>query len=1406
VGVAIAGAAIGAIGTAIKEASTYQTTLAKVQNAAHLTAAETKAMGQTIMTASIGTTASANQMAAALAPVAGEIETVTGKTLTAADATHVLTAGWDLSESTGASYTSSVKNIVDTLMAYQFNTDQAARVSNVFFEASQQLGIGSDTYGRMLQRLQPRITGMGLSIEQVTGIVREATVGIKELGIQGVGSGIRALSQVGTVLQRLQSPAAGAQKMLAALGITMTDSSGKFIGYTQVISKLHDVYERLPATVAKGSTEITKASMLTSMFGQQSNIAKILIIGNTTALLANEKALGLNGTAAAAALNIQQQLNGQIDHIKASISTAVTAIGGAFLPILQQMLAPLVSAADAIARWSAANPDLAAKILIVVGAVSGLIAGMLVLGPLIGTIATALGLVASPILAIGAAILGALAYFGLLGTGAQSAADSVLKAIQGAVPAIIAQLGKWATAFTTWARDTAIPAIVAAIGKIIDAGVAWLGDGSVLARIGDQLAKWAAAFTTWATDTAIPAALAAVGKIVDAVVAWVGDGSNIARIADQLTKWAAAFVAWAFPAAAELILELGAAIVANAPKIIEFMYTVASNIITGIVQGLMSNPQALVVGITALFALRAVVMAVTAAGEAAGALYAAALAAAKAIQAAIIAWWTGSAVASGAAAAASGAADAVAYEGAWAGTMAGFKPAMIAMGSNAGGAMVGGLASKASAIAAAFIPAALITAAAVLVVGTVKDIIVNGLNDQQKGIGANIANEVAAGNITGLKQSADALKQGMGSLRANQKSEQGPTAFLDSMYGITDAQVAQLQAQLDAVENVLGGYKGDVAAVTAATTAQLTTAASSVKSQMQAMSDGVLTGIPLNQAAYTALQNQLAILNAELVKRQALGLGAMTPAVATAMDKMRGALTTGVQLAVDGGQGVLAVGLAAMYTKLSTLTSFSPAAATAMSNMRTSLEDGIAKAMAAGNLKLAAGLKIMLDQWNAFQGAISGVAVGPTHGRATAPGAMPGTTISKNSAEAARMRAAAAKEDKKIRDAADAAYLLAHPGSTIHTPLPGSAGAAGGGGAAAGITSPTPAQSPLVAADKLALVQAQTALIKAQTAAVGTAADSPAAMAVAGFAAAVTTATDKVKTDSANATIIYDKEKVAAAERAVSAAKNAAARAAAETRLAQSDNALATAQQNLVLVQAQIADTAAKSGLTSATQQAKAQAALTASTTAVQMAQERLAVAENTLANAKTAAAQMSAQIAVQSAEATLTKAQAAEAAAQAVINAAAGTAAGAAAGAAAAGGINVVGGTAGGFATTVGTAVGTAAAAAIATALPTDPTGAISAGTAQQQFAFTNALASFATILGNATSSGIPLTFGGSTVGLLGGPGRAPGMASGAIPIGAAPVFNIYLDGQVIKGVVTRMVAGDARSLAGPAYAGSPY
>src|ERR1019366_4122813 len=60
-----------------------------------------------------------------------------------------------------------------------------------------------------------------------------------------------------------------------------------------------------------------------------------------------------------------------------------------------------------------------------------------------------------------------------------------------------------------------------------------------------------------------------------------------------------------------------------------------------------------------------------------------------------------------------------------------------------------------------------------------------------------------------------------------------------------------------------------------------------------------------------------------------------------------------------------------------------------------------------------------------------------------------------------------------------------------------------GGGAVAGITAPTPSQSLLVASDKLALVRAQTALIEAQTAAVGQTAGSSAALAVAGFAAAV---------------------------------------------------------------------------------------------------------------------------------------------------------------------------------------------------------------------------------------------------------------------------------------------------------------
>jgi hypothetical protein len=66
----------------------------------------------------------------------------------------------------------------------------------------------------MIQRLQPRLAGSGLSLEHFLGIVREVS------GPGGIGTGPRALMMVGNLLQGLMKPSKGAATALEALGIS----------------------------------------------------------------------------------------------------------------------------------------------------------------------------------------------------------------------------------------------------------------------------------------------------------------------------------------------------------------------------------------------------------------------------------------------------------------------------------------------------------------------------------------------------------------------------------------------------------------------------------------------------------------------------------------------------------------------------------------------------------------------------------------------------------------------------------------------------------------------------------------------------------------------------------------------------------------------------------------------------------------------------------------------------------------------------------------------------------------------------------------------------------------------------------------------------------------------------------
>lgn len=593
----------GFFAVAVHSAIGYQEALTGVQVNAHLSEEAALELGKAINSTALGTRASGEDMLKALAPVAGELTRVTGAALTAADASNVLAASENLVTSSGGELRSSTKAITDLLLVYHAKTSDAAGITDTLFQAHSLLGIGTDRLAMMLQRLQPRISGSGVDMKHLLGIVLEMT--------PAVGSGTRAMMMVGNILQTLVSPSAAAQKALSTLGITLTDSSGKFIGFEAAVDRIKSAYLKLPASASASAAGMRLASdqaklsqlqtekqtkaikaqeealksdiaalelhgadldqntLLQALFGRNANIAATLIKGGSKAIEEATGALTAQGTAAEAAAIKNKDLGAMLEIVKVSIGDAVTAIGGALVPAISSIFNAIMPLITAIVRWVEENPGLIAGIMAVVGAIAALVAGGLILEPLMRSIGLVMSFIGSPILVVVGAFFLLQAVLGSMPEvikPLQPLFDALSDAVHLVGPALQALFGALADFMAGRGSIEAIGRALGDLGSALGAALAGVigALGEVAARILDwagsmipiwaaAIARWAIAFVAWVAPM-IPQFLAALGRFAADALAWIGN--QVPQIAKQLLDWVGAFVGWIAPMASQALAAL----------------------------------------------------------------------------------------------------------------------------------------------------------------------------------------------------------------------------------------------------------------------------------------------------------------------------------------------------------------------------------------------------------------------------------------------------------------------------------------------------------------------------------------------------------------------------------------------------------------------------------------------------------------------------------------------------------------------------------------------------------------------------------------------------------------------------------------------------------------------------------
>ncbi len=445
-GLALVGVAV----VATKMAIDFQNSTATLAGQAGISTAAANKIGQAFLAAGGQTTFTANEMMTAFSPVAGEFVNMYGHALNAAGSMKVMNAAMTLAEAGGGDLTTTTKALADAMMVFHLKVGQAASAANTMFNTSRLLGVSTDSLGQSLQRLEPRIAGSGMSLSQTSAFMIELS--------KVAGGGRQAMRIAGQSIQSLVSPSTTAQKTLGELGITLTNSKGKFIGMTSAIAQIHDALAKLPGTTKDvsalqkmyrlqteettlalgpqnkaiksqitalssqitalgGSTKaLSNSSVMQAIFGKSAGLMANIVAGGVPMFNKATAAVTKQGEASKAAAEKQATFEGELKKLKSAAESIFIELGQKLLPVLTKMAKDTVSIVNHIITWVEHNKTLATvlavvavAILVVVEALKAWAAVQKLLDVL--ELTSGLGLIVLAIAAVVAALVVAIVYW-----------------------------------------------------------------------------------------------------------------------------------------------------------------------------------------------------------------------------------------------------------------------------------------------------------------------------------------------------------------------------------------------------------------------------------------------------------------------------------------------------------------------------------------------------------------------------------------------------------------------------------------------------------------------------------------------------------------------------------------------------------------------------------------------------------------------------------------------------------------------------------------------------------------------------------------------------------------------------------------------------------------------------------
>ena len=352
VALGVAGAAV----EAVKLGMAYQTAGAAIQGA---TGQSAKSVGQlkgafdTLGTGAQAAVGSGMQMEAAYAAVAGQLKLTEGHALSAAEATKFSAAANNLAEGAGIGIASAYAAVAKTMQTFRLSASQAGEVSDTLYSTSKALGVPVEQVAAGMGKLHARLGDVAPSLKDTAGLM--TLVG--EHGLTG-GRGVMV---VNTAFQTLLGGSKKTDDVLKALGVSVYDSNGKFIGMQSVISQLQPKLA--------GLTEHQRRFAEATLFGKgATEVMNQAIKGGVPAWEQATGAAQRHGSALNAAQKNQKTFKDEMEALKNTVKTLGGDLGVILIPKITAVAHALSEGIQWLEKHKAVAEALAGVITGVLGA------------------------------------------------------------------------------------------------------------------------------------------------------------------------------------------------------------------------------------------------------------------------------------------------------------------------------------------------------------------------------------------------------------------------------------------------------------------------------------------------------------------------------------------------------------------------------------------------------------------------------------------------------------------------------------------------------------------------------------------------------------------------------------------------------------------------------------------------------------------------------------------------------------------------------------------------------------------------------------------------------------------------------------------------------------------------------